>query len=92
MAGLFTSLLLHAGFTWGMDAMLWMGGDDLLEEGDFVWSDGSHLPINDPVWSSGEPNNGANGDEHCLTIYPIVYKLNDAFCSYRIFYVCQIDI
>ena len=91
MAGLFTSLLLHAGFSWTAYYILWMGGDDLLNEGDFVWSDGSHLPINDPVWSDGEPNNGANGDEHCLTIYPLVYKLNDAYCPNEIYFVCQID-
>ena len=88
--GLFLSLLLHEGVDWAQDSVLWLGGSDLANEGDFVWSDGTHLASNDTAWKVGEPNNFA-GVEHCLTLNVDVYALNDQFCNSSLPLICQID-
>ena len=88
--GLFLSLLLHEGVDWAQDSVLWLGGSDLANEGDFVWSDGTHLASNDPVWRVGEPNNWG-GVEHCVTLNINDYLLNDLPCYSSIPFICQID-
>ena len=67
-----------------------MGGSDLVKQGDFVWTDGTHLPLNASVWRPGEPNNQGNL-EHCLDIYTTIYKVNDDRCDFKLPYICQID-
>ncbi|XP_072037146.1 galactose-specific lectin nattectin-like [Amphiura filiformis] len=42
---------------------VWIGLDDIAAEGDFTWSDGSHLNFTN--WGSNQPDN-ANDDEHCV--------------------------
>ena len=81
----------------GNKGKYWVGADDLVTEGQFLWSDESSLPIDDPVWVSGEPNGRSN--ENCVQIYTDPnnhvtrrYRLNDARCSGEISFVCQIDI
>ena len=69
---------------------MWMGGDDLLAEGDFVWSDRTHLAFDNPVWKAGQPNNYGH-IEHCLSIVARRFRLNDLKCSKRIPFICQID-
>ena len=88
MAGLFTSLLLHAGINEILTPWVWMGGTDLVKMRDFVWTDGTHLPLNAAVWLPGEPNNDI---EHCLHIFTEVYRLNDIICDFVMPYLCQID-
>lgn len=44
MTGPFFSLLLHAGIRWA-----WVGGDDLVTEGDFVLSDRTYLALGNRV-------------------------------------------
>ena len=82
--------MLLAGIYWTLKPILWMGGSDLVKEGDFVWTDGTHLPLNASVWSPGEPNNEENL-EHCLNIYTTIYKVNDIPCDSKLPYICQID-
>ena len=67
-----------------------MGGSDLVKQGDFIWTDGTHLPLNASVWRPGEPNNQGNL-EHCLDIYTTIYKVNDDRCDFKLPYICQID-
>ena len=82
--------MLLAGIDWTLKPKLWMGGSDLVKEGDFVWTDGTHLPLNASVWNPGEPNNVGNV-EHCTIIVTTVYKLNDIPCDLKLPYICQID-
>ena len=90
MAGLFTSLLLHLGIARTSTKRLWMGATDVVKEGDFVWNDGTHLPLNASVWLPGNPSNSNNED--CLHIATGAgYRLNDIRCNYRMPFICQID-
>ena len=41
---------------------LWMGATDVVKEGDFVWTDGTHLLLNASVWRPGNPDNLYNED------------------------------
>ena len=69
---------------------LWMGGTDEVKEGDFVWTDGTHLPLNADVWNPRSPDNWF--EEDCLHIIIAEdYSLNDVQCNYRMPYICQID-
>ena len=91
MAGLFTSLL-HSGMaeTSIQSLSAWVGATDVVKEGDFVWTDGTHLPLNADVWKPGNPDNWF--EEDCLHIITAAaYRLNDVRCNYRIPYICQID-
>ena len=90
MAEPFPLLLLHAGVIWGRWGLVWMGGDDSLNVGNFAWSDGTPLPINDPMWDAGEPNRLDNS-EHCLSLFANRYTMNDDLCSKTRSYICQID-
>ena len=82
--------MLLAGIDWTPKLQLWMGGTDLVKEGDFVWTDGTHLPLSAFLWSPGEPNNAGN-IEHCTNINIPDYKLNDKRCDSKLPYICQID-
>ena len=56
--------------------VIWIGLNDELTEGTFVWYDQS--PVNYTNWAPGEPNNA--GDEDCVQIYPDG-KWNDLNCG-----------
>ncbi|XP_076437613.1 C-type lectin mosGCTL-7-like [Babylonia areolata] len=48
------------------DGFVWLGADDLAEEGKFVWDDGTPLPQDSPLWRENEPS-GLTG-EHCVSL------------------------
>jgi len=66
---------------------LWLGGNDLEEEGAWKWTDCT--PWEDTFWSSrwGEPNN--LGGEDCLEIWNRDWKWNDWKCSVEQGFVCS---
>nr|XP_026692074.1 uncharacterized protein LOC104266090 isoform X2 [Ciona intestinalis] len=73
--------------------LFWIGIDDLAREGQFVYSDGTPLAINDAVfgaWGPGEPND-ALGDEDCVNIeYASKNRLwNDVPCNRDLWFICQ---
>ncbi|XP_050412463.1 caspase-9 isoform X2 [Patella vulgata] len=51
----------------------WIGGNDLDEEGEWKWSDGS--PIISDAWSPGKPSNAGN----CLMLHGLAF--NDPECD-----------
>jgi len=66
-------------------ARVWIGGNDLEEEGTWKWIDCT--PWEDTFWSAGEPNN--LGDEGCLEIWDRDWKWNDYVCSQEQGFVCS---
>ena len=75
----------------------WVGADDLQDEGQFLWTDGSALASDDPVWVDGEPSGGS--EEGCVEILTDpaepatrLRRLNDFPCSITQDFICQIDL
>ena len=68
----------------------WTGATDIGREGNYYWA-GSLDPVEDFMWSPGEPNAGA--DANCLILYPgWGYLGNDVGCvTYkgRRSFICQ---
>jgi hypothetical protein len=56
---------------------IYIGLNDINDEGQFVWSDGSSEDFH--YWNTGEPNNV--GDEDCVEVYTTTGKWNDISCS-----------
>jgi len=63
----------------------WTGGNDLLEEGAFTWTDGT--PFSYTNWHEDEPNN-AGGREDCVAMWG-ANEWNDWFCSSTAWYACE---
>lgn len=64
----------------------WIGLDDLEDEGEFRWVDGSPVTLSN--WARGEPNN-AGGREHCAHFWARNGQLNDLPCDARIGVLCE---
>jgi hypothetical protein len=78
--------------------VMWIGGTDLAQEGEWLWTDGTQFwtgglggsPYGGAFasWDSGEPNN--NGDEDCLgMIIHLNGVWNDQPCSFTRPFVCE---
>lgn len=68
------------------NSIAWIGLNDRLKEGEFVWSDST--PLNSSVysnWNHGQPDN--YGNEDCVEMTS--GKWNDRPCSDEKFYICQ---
>ena len=64
----------------------WIGLNDRLKEGQYVWSDGT--TFNSSVfnnWANGQPDNHRNED----CVETMHGKWNDQSCSAERFYVCE---
>ncbi|KAJ8045580.1 C-type lectin mannose-binding isoform [Holothuria leucospilota] len=65
---------------------IWIGLNDIEEEGNFVWTDGS--PVNFTYFNKDEPNN-LEGREHCVHLWEST-KWNDRPCtSPRYLFTCK---
>ncbi|XP_050417576.2 uncharacterized protein LOC126831001 isoform X2 [Patella vulgata] len=62
---------------------IWIGGDDRVTEGTWVWSDGSSVT----GWPPGQPDN-TGGVEDCLQLRATI-NLNDAPCSMLFYFLCE---
>ncbi len=49
------------GLLLGVDRRIWIGFNDAVTEGQFVWASGA--AVNFTNWNSGEPNNGGTGED-----------------------------
>lgn len=63
--------------------LYWIGLNDRLKEGEFVWSDGTPFEYDD--WRYGEPNNV--GNEDCARLSRD--KWNDQPCRLNYHYICE---
>ncbi|XP_078615024.1 perlucin-like [Branchiostoma floridae x Branchiostoma japonicum] len=70
---------------------VWFGLTDLLQEGTFVWEDGTPL-TGWSNWGPGEPSSGRGSAEDCVE-WRAEYgnKWNDRSCSVSTYYVCQVS-
>ena len=67
-----------------------MGLNDLHEEGNFKWIDGSNSTSENTTWKENEPNGGTRencGETH--RDYGSTTLLNDAVCSHTHHGLCQ---
>jgi len=73
-------------FIWGLAKghYLWFGINDQLEEGDFIWSDGTAVDYTN--WKSGEPD--GTGDCTYMSMWS-EGKWRDSMCEGRFGYVCR---
>merc|ERR1712110_587377 len=64
----------------GPPGFVWLGGNDMEQEGVWEWTDGTPWEVE--FWRPGEPNNNG-GAENCLGIgqYSGHGRWNDAKCS-----------
>lgn len=67
---------------------LWLGGNELGENGKYVWSStGQQFDFTN--WSEGQPDN-TNGIEHCAQIwYKSDFEWNDLPCHFKSGYICE---
>ena len=70
------------------DPHIWVGADDLSEEGKFKWLNGA--PVLGIPWNSGEPNN-LGGHEDCLEMYESHGKFNDDTCTSIRSFLCELS-
>ncbi|KAK2899177.1 hypothetical protein Q8A67_010595 [Cirrhinus molitorella] len=71
-------------------AQSWIGAHDGVQEGQWVWSDGT--PYGYTNWCSTEPND-TNSKEDCAEInYTTNHCWNDRDCSQSLGYVCAKDL
>uniref|UniRef100_A0A8D0CSC9 C-type lectin domain-containing protein n=1 Tax=Sander lucioperca TaxID=283035 RepID=A0A8D0CSC9_SANLU len=69
----------------GENPPAWIGGHDLVQEGIWMWTDGSQFYYQS--WGGGEPNNCCGG-ENCLLIN-WRDNWNDGTCSSQLPFVCS---
>uniref|UniRef100_A0AAY5K6J8 C-type lectin domain-containing protein n=1 Tax=Esox lucius TaxID=8010 RepID=A0AAY5K6J8_ESOLU len=72
----------------GSDAgITWIGGNDAVQEGVWLWSDGSKFSYQN--WSRGQPSN-FNNRENCMEInYGADRGKNDAACWHKFPFLCS---
>lgn len=63
---------------------VWIGFNDLADEGYFVWSSGESSDYTH--WNGGEPNN--SGNEDCAELYSDSYW-NDLSCAAGLYFICE---
>ena len=72
---------------------IWVGLDDIEEEGRYVWQEDASIltqAIIDSVFFRGQPSN-YRGAEHCIQLMDEKLKLNDVRCSSKSDAVCEIS-
>ncbi|KAL0970580.1 hypothetical protein UPYG_G00244000 [Umbra pygmaea] len=70
------------------DQQTWIGGNDAVQEGFWVWSNGSRFHFRN--WSRGQPSDSSRRRENCLEMnYGADRGLNDAFCWHKHPFLCS---
>ncbi|KAH9504530.1 hypothetical protein Btru_063085 [Bulinus truncatus] len=74
-------------------ASVWIGANDIAEEGHFVWASDNRT-MNSTLWTYKQPDN-ANSSEDCVEIWKVnklnTSGLNDNRCSRSKNFLCQTD-
>ena len=67
---------------------IWLGGDDLFQEGKWFWAH-SGIPVDDFTdWHAGQPDD-ANSGENCMQLHSSWKQWNDGDCDIKVPFVCQ---
>ncbi|KAM8754010.1 galactose-specific lectin nattectin-like [Acanthopagrus schlegelii] len=69
----------------GSDVWAWIGLSDAIQEGKWLWTDGSRFVFS--RWAHGQPSNWA-GKEHCTHINYGGDNWNDITCDSKLASVC----
>ncbi|KAM8857127.1 galactose-specific lectin nattectin-like [Synchiropus picturatus] len=72
----------------GYNNRAWIGGHDTVQEGVWLWSDGS--PCIYKRWANNEPSNSKH--EHCMEMNWNGNYWNDLKCSTKMSFVCSMDL
>ncbi|XP_072291704.1 galactose-specific lectin nattectin-like [Eucyclogobius newberryi] len=75
----------------GQNTRTWLGGTDAVEEGKWLWSDGTIWDFTRWPSSGSQPDNH-EGKEHCLMVNYRATFWNDDPNSRSLFYVCAKDV
>nr|KAG5692988.1 hypothetical protein BaRGS_011624 [Batillaria attramentaria] len=81
--------VVSCGFLSIVPKTIWLGADANNADREFVWSDGSPLPIGSPLWDNNQPDNHG-GNQYCASHWGS-NLINDADCHFVLPFICQID-
>ncbi|KAL3870733.1 hypothetical protein ACJMK2_038777 [Sinanodonta woodiana] len=70
------------------EPVYWTGGNDISNEGQWVWSPGDENMIF-TIWSQGEPNNENRAEDCVILNYFTEFKMNDINCWEKIKFICE---
>ncbi|XP_056003525.1 collectin-11-like [Ostrea edulis] len=70
---------------------IWIGGNDLKQEGHFVWSHNNNtIPLTNGLWLTGRPNDFKK-EQDCLAITHSSGLWNDLSCSTERPFICEFE-
>ncbi|XP_048746638.1 perlucin-like [Ostrea edulis] len=70
----------------------WVGGSDLLQEGEWTWTKTGSLVGSQGFshWGPGQPDNGSHSDEHCMELESgHNWAWNDDDCEDTKHFICE---
>lgn len=59
---------------------LWLGANDIDQEGDWRWPDGSSVAAGYTAWAEGQPNDSGDGED-CAVLHSGMGEWNDVACD-----------
>ena len=66
----------------------WLGGNDIQDEGVWIWDSNDEMMNRNRFWENDQPNN-LEADQHCLQMYSGGF--NDRSCTILKSFVCEIN-
>lgn len=85
-------ILLCAGQQLNSSGRWWVGADDIVTEGHFLWTDGSPLRTDSTLWARGQPDDYLSSEDCVEVLYNKVLLLNDNKCGETKAFICQADL
>ncbi|PVD31851.1 hypothetical protein C0Q70_07270 [Pomacea canaliculata] len=70
----------------------WVGADDIVTEGHFLWTDGSPLRTDSTLWARGQPDDYLSSEDCVEVLHNKVLLLNDNKCGETKAFICQADL
>ena len=86
---MFLKSMVHAAGYRGADKYIWLGLNDIAEEGSFVW-DSTQQPPSFTDWLEGEPNDRRNIEDCAMHMFLSGEEWNDTPCTSEMRSICQL--